>query len=179
MHWLDSTILALLATAAVLGAYSGVVAQLFRLVGFGIALYAASVLHAPAGKWLAAWALQGADPRVADMVAYAVVFGVVFAAAFLLAGLAQRFIRAARLQPLNRGLGALLALGKMALVLGVVCYVLQKLPFEPAREVLDESAVAPQLARAVELVFHAVPEEQQSEWKGNLAEMKEALTPKR
>ncbi len=179
MHWLDSTILALLATAAVLGAWSGLIAQLFRLVGFGAALYAASLLHGPAGKWLATWALQGADSRVADVVAYAVVFGVVFVATFLLAGLAQRFIRAARLQPVNRGLGALLALGKMALLLGVVCYALEKLPFEPAREVLSESAVAPPLARAVELALHAVPEEQQTEWKGSLAEMKAALEAKR
>jgi len=179
MHWLDSTILALLAAAAVFGAWSGLVNQLFRWAGFGLSLYAAVCLHAWAGERLSVWFLRGADPLVCDILGYAVVFLVVYSVVFLAALLVERGVRAARLQGLNRSLGALLALGKMGLLLGAIAYALQKLPVEAAREPLEESAIAPLLARGVELGLRLVPEEQKQEWTSGLDKAAGDLAPVR
>ena len=107
------------------------------------------------------------------------VFLGVYSVIFLAALLVERGVRAARLQGLNRSLGALLALGKMGLLLGAIAYALQKLPVEAAREPLEESAIAPLLARGVELGLRLVPEEQKQEWTTGLDKAASDLAPVR
>ena len=68
MHWLDSTIVALLVMAAVLGAWSGLVLQLFRLVGFGLSLYSATYFNGWTSERVGKWFMQGADSRVVSAV---------------------------------------------------------------------------------------------------------------
>jgi uncharacterized membrane protein required for colicin V production len=175
MHWLDCSILAVLATAAVLGAYSGLLMQLCRLVGFGTALYAAIELHPGVNTWLQESLMRGADPRTSTLVAYAAVFLGIYLAIFLATLVLERGMRAAQLQFLNRGLGALLAVAKMGLLIGAVCYGLRQLSHEPTNQVLEDSAMAPLLAKSVEQAMGAVPAEYKSDLVHRWNQMRESL----
>jgi uncharacterized membrane protein required for colicin V production len=175
MHWLDSTILAVLATAAVLGAYSGLLMQLCRLVGFGAALYAAVDLHPGVSTWLQESLMRGADPRTTALVAYAAVFLGIYLAIFLATLLLERGVRAAQLQYINRSLGALLAVVKMGLLMGAVCYGLRQLSHEPTTQVLEDSAMAPRLAKSVENALAAVPAEYKNDLVSRWNQLRESL----
>ncbi|HYV35420.1 MAG TPA: CvpA family protein [Gemmataceae bacterium] len=164
MHWLDSTILAVLAAAAVLGAYSGLLMQVFRLVGFVVAVYAATLLHEPATAWLREKLLRGAEPEVVSAVAYGSLFLGIYVAIFLFTLMLERGVRATQLQYLNRALGAALALAKMSLLIGGICYGLQQFGHEETNRLLAESAVAPLLARGVEQTVAAIPAEHKKDW---------------
>jgi uncharacterized membrane protein required for colicin V production len=175
MHWLDSSILAVLATAAVLGAYSGLLMQLCRLVGFGAALYAAVELHPGVSTWLQESWMRGADPRTSTLVAYAAVFLGIYLAIFFATLVLERCVRAAQLQYINRGLGALLAVVKMGLLIGAVCYGLRQLSHEATNQVIDDSAMAPLLAKSVEQAMAAVPAEYKSDLVNRWNQMRESL----
>jgi uncharacterized membrane protein required for colicin V production len=175
MHWLDSTMVALLAAAAVLGAWSGFVMQVFKLVGFGAALYAASCLNAWGSSWLASGLMRGAETRVCSAVAFALTFLLIYLAIFLTSLLLERGVEATQLQFLNRSLGAALAVSKMAVLLGALAYGLQRLPLESVKQVLEESVVAPLLAQGAENVVNVIPDDYKNEWQLGWQQVQEAL----
>jgi uncharacterized membrane protein required for colicin V production len=175
MHWLDSTIVALLAATAVLGAWSGLLMQAFRLAGFGASLYAATCLNAWGTNVLGSGVMRGVETRVASATAFAATFLVIYLTIFLLTLLLERGVRATQLQYLNRALGATLALAKMAAILGALAYGIQQLPFEPAKQVVDESVVAPLLARSIEQCVRLIPDDCKNEWLANWQQVQEVL----
>jgi len=178
MHWLDNTILAVLAAAAVLGAYSGLLMQLFRLVGFAVALYAATALHGGVTAWLQESLMRKADERTCTLAAYGIVFLGIYLGIFLVTLILERGLRAAQLQYINRGLGALLAVVKMSLLIGAICYGLQQLSHQPTNQVLEDSAMAPLLARGVEQAMAAVPAEYKNELSSKWNQVRDALPPR-
>jgi membrane protein required for colicin V production len=178
MHWLDCTILAILAAAAVLGAYTGLLMQLFRLVGFAVALYAATCLHAAVSNWLHDTVMHNADSQVCTAVAFAGLFLAVYLGIFFATWLLERGVNAAQLQYLNRGLGALLGVVKMSLIVGAVCYGLQQLPFDQTREIIEDSLMAPILARCVQHTLTAVPTDYQTEMSESWKHVRDALPGK-
>jgi uncharacterized membrane protein required for colicin V production len=175
MHWLDSTIVALLAATAVLGAWSGLVMQLFRLVGFGASLYAATCLNASVAAWLGSNLLKGVETRILSAVGFAAAFLGIYLTIFLATLLLERGVRATQLQYLNRGCGAMLAVVKTAVILGAVFYGLQRLPFEPTRQALEEAAIAPLLAQGVDHIVRAIPEDYKNEWLTGWQQVQEVL----
>jgi uncharacterized membrane protein required for colicin V production len=166
MNWLDSVIVALLATAAVLGAYSGLLMQIFRLVGFGASLYGSLRYHASAVPWLGESLMKGADPRVVAVTAFAGLFLGIYLAIFLATLLMEKGVRATQLQFLNRSFGALLSIAKMSLLIGGVCYGFQRLPYEPTKQAIESSRIAVLMARGIEQGAGLVPEE----WKNDLTQ---------
>src|SRR5688500_12136659 len=121
MHWLDTTILTLLGLGAGLGAWSGFVWQIARILTLGVGLYGAVVFHEPASQMLQDSVLQGADSRIVRPAAYLMVFLIIYLVLFYSARLVRSFIRATDLETLDRLLGAALGAGKVALFIGVVC----------------------------------------------------------
>jgi uncharacterized membrane protein required for colicin V production len=175
MHWVDNTIVAVLAVAAVLGAYSGALMQLCRLLGLAVAIYAAAALNSGVTAWLVEAAGGKADERSCMFGAYGAVFIGVYLAAFLLTLLLERCVKVAQLQYLNRGLGAAFAVVKMGSVIGAVCYGLQQMPQPAIHEALDDSAMAPMLVKSVEQAVLAVPEEYKTELVNRWNQVREAL----
>jgi uncharacterized membrane protein required for colicin V production len=157
MHWLDWTILAFLSVAVVMGAWSGLVKQVFRMVGFALAGYASVALNGWASERLLSSWLEDTDPRIVSPVAYGLVFAIVYFAVFVVSRLVERGAKAAKLQFYNRLFGATLAVGKMTMLLGAVCFGLQHLPFPQTREVVGESVMAPVLARGTEEGVKVLP----------------------
>jgi uncharacterized membrane protein required for colicin V production len=176
MHWLDNTILAVLVAAALFGAYSGLLMQLCRVVGFGVALYAAMSFQDGVTGWLQESVLRQADERTCTVAAYALVFCGIYLGLFLLTLLVEHSLRAARLQYLNRGLGALLAVGKMGVLIGAICSGLQQLSYEPTSEALEHSAIAPVLVKGVEQLVAAVPPEYKEELATRWSQLRSTLS---
>src|SRR5262249_40957611 len=120
MNWLDSTIVAILGLGALLGAWSGLLRQMTRLVGFGVALVAAIYFHESASARISQQVLQDADPRVTSTIAYIFVFLTIYLGIFIVSLFLEHCVTAIQLQTVNRLLGAVLGLVKVALILGVI-----------------------------------------------------------
>jgi uncharacterized membrane protein required for colicin V production len=178
MHWLDSTILAVLAAAAVLGAYSGFLMQVFRLVGFGFALYGANCFYGKFATWLHQTLLREAETQTCALVAYGLLFLGIYLAVFLFTLLLERGLRATQLQFVNRCLGGTLAIAKVSIMLGAICFCLQQLPYQQTSQIMEESVMAPILARGIEQGLAAVPEEYKSEWHNTWQQIRDSLPTK-
>ncbi len=178
MHWLDSTILAVLAAAAVLGAYSGLLMQAFRLVGFGVALYGANSWYANFAVWLRRTLLRDAEPQVCTLAAYGLLFFGIYLGIFLITVLLERGMRATQLQFFNRFLGGALALLKVGVIIGGICYCLQHVPLQQTKDIMEDSVMAPLLAKGVEQAVAAVPEEYKTEWENTWKKIRETVPAK-
>jgi membrane protein required for colicin V production len=159
LYWLDSAILAVLLIGFVFGALSGFVWQVARVASIGLAIYAAIYLNEWAAGLLQDLALQGADPRVAMVLAYLLVFIAIYLIFFSATLLVERGMTAVRLQPLNRLLGGGLGALKAGLLLGAVFLGMASYPHARTQEFLDRSLLAPPLAETMQLVIVAVPRE--------------------
>jgi membrane protein required for colicin V production len=159
VYWLDTAILAVLATGALFGALSGLLWQVARVLSCGVAVYASIYLNDWAAQALQEFALHVADPRLAMVLAYLVVFVAIYLTLFCATLLLERAMTAVRLQPLNRLLGATLGGVKAGLLLGAVFLGMANYPHPSTRELLDRSALAPVLARGMQVVIIAVPQE--------------------
>jgi membrane protein required for colicin V production len=159
VYWLDTVIVAILLIGTAFGALSGLVWQLARVASFGIAIYAAIYLNEGATRVLQDLVLQGADPRVAMVVAYLLVFLVIYLVFFAATVLLENGITAVCLQPLNKVLGAGLGAVKAALVLGAVFLGMASYPHAETQEIMQRSSLAPALAEGTQLVIVAIPQE--------------------
>jgi uncharacterized membrane protein required for colicin V production len=173
MYWLDTTILAILGIGALFGALSGLLMQLARLVGFALALYAAIALNDGATAVLQQNFVQDAEPLVARIVAYVVVFLAVYLTIFLTTVALERGMRAARLQVVNRFLGAVLGAAKLGLLLGAIFLGIRHYPNAAAQEMLRRSTLAPVLAQGTESLVVALASEYHDELRGGLDDLME------
>ncbi len=175
MYWLDTTIVIVVAAGALFGAVSGLLLQLARLVGFGVALYAAIVFNDRATTLLQQGFAQDAEPWVTRVLAYVLVFLAVYLTIFVMTVVLERGVKAARLQALNRLLGALLGAAKFALVLGAVFLGMTHFAAGATREMMGRSALAPLLARGTEQLVTALAGEYRDELRGGLDSLGRAL----
>lgn len=185
MFWLDTTILALLALGAILGAISGFLWQVARIGSLALAVYAAILLNDWVSSLIADAILQEADPRIARGLAYLAVFLVVFVVLYQVIWLLDQWIQAVNLEPLDRLLGAGVGALKMGLLLAAICLGLTNYPNERTKAILDKSSLAPALASGMDAVLVAIPEEYKTEltagWNHlrELARSRTAQAPKR
>ena len=157
MYGRDTVILILLGVGAGLGAWTGLLKQLVRVVGFLAALLAAVFLHGWAANWLQQAVLQKSDPAVADALGYGLVFLCVLSTFQVTALVIDRCLKAAKLKWADRLLGGGLGTLKAALIVGAVSLAVLEYPHPATKEAMQQSAVAPVLAAGVELGLRAVP----------------------
>ncbi len=158
MYWLDTTILVLLIAGAGLGAWTGLLKQIVRVVGLIAALAAAVFLHSWAADALQQSVLQGSNPIVADGLAYGGVFLAVLLTFQLTAMMIDRFLKAAKLKWADRVLGFLVGGLKAALILGAIALAVMVFPpNQAAKDAMQQSRIAPVLAAGVDLAIQAVP----------------------
>jgi uncharacterized membrane protein required for colicin V production len=174
MYWLDTTILAVLVIGAAFGALSGLLMQLARLVGFAVALFAAIYFNDGAADLTQRWFVREADPWVAHIVAYVGVFLFVYLLILFGTLLLERGMKGARLQALNRLLGALLGASKAGLILGAIFLALIHMPNQSTQALVQRSALAPVLARGTESILIALVGNYQDKWREELQEFGKA-----
>jgi membrane protein required for colicin V production len=158
MFWLDTMILLVLSIGAGLGAWSGLVKQVVRVVGLIAALAASVYLHGWASDALQQSLMQGANPLAVDGLAYVAVFLGVLLAFQLTALMLEAFLKAVQLKWVDRVLGSVLGGFKAALIVGAICLVLFAFPpNQETKTALAQSRLAPVLATGADLAFRAVP----------------------
>ena len=171
MYWLDTTILAVLGVGALFGALSGLLMQLARLVGFAVALYAAIALNDSTTALLQQSFVQDAEPLVARILAYVFVFLAVYLSIFLTTVALERGMKAARLQAVNRLLGAMLGVAKLGLLLGAIFLGIRHYPNPATQEIVRRSALAPVLAQGTESLVVALASEFNDDLRGGLDDL--------
>ncbi len=158
MYWLDTSILILLVVGAGLGAWTGLLKQVVRVVGLIAALASAVFLHGWTAGLLQQSLLKGSNPLVADGLAYAAVFLIVLLAFQLTAMAIDRLLKAVKLKWADRLLGCLVGGLKVALILGAIFLIMTVFPPNDAtRDALKQSQIAPVLAAGADLAIQAVP----------------------
>src|SRR6187455_773192 len=109
MHWLDSTLLALLALGAGFGFMTGLLLQVARVAGLGVALWATLFLHDQAVQLIQEFVLRDADSHLIKATAYTSVFVIVYILLLIVTRFAKSLIVASGLAWVDRCLGACLA----------------------------------------------------------------------
>jgi membrane protein required for colicin V production len=173
MFWLDTTIIALLVLGAILGAISGLLWQIARIVCVALSVYAAILLNEWATNLLLEALLKGAEPAVARALAYLAVFIAVFLILYHVALVLDQAIRVVNLQPVDRLLGAAMGVCKMALVVAAICLGLTAYPNPTTTEVMEKSKLAPVLAEGMEMVLLVIPQEYKAELCNGLKNLRE------
>ncbi|WP_367065723.1 CvpA family protein [Oryzisolibacter sp. LB2S] len=121
MAALDWIFLTVLAASLLIGAWRGLVFELFSLAGWVVAFFAAQWYADAAGAWLP---MGQADAAWRHVAGFILVFVATVFAWGLLAWLAQKLVSAVGLRPADRALGALFgALRGLVLLLAVVLVV--------------------------------------------------------
>jgi uncharacterized membrane protein required for colicin V production len=174
MHWLDSTLLALLALGAGVGFMTGLLLQVARVAGLGVALWATLFFNEQAAQLIQEFLLQDADVHLVKASAYASVFVVVYFLLLIVTRFAKSLIVASGFAWMDRFLGACLATAKTAAILGAICLLLSRATNPAAREWMERCTVAPALSRAAEVALVLIPDD----YKQNLAESLVSLRAK-
>ena len=178
MYWLDTAILALVGVGAVLGAWTGILKQAVRVVGFSASLAATIFFHGWAANWLQQAFFQGADPAIPNVLSYAVVFVTIMLAFQVTALAVEACLKAVKLKWLDRLCGAGVGSIKAALILGVVFLTVISYPHPSTQEVMRQSRLAPVLAGGMELSLRAVPAQYTNDLRAGMEKLKEAADQK-
>jgi len=175
MHWLDTIIVAVLALAALLGARSGLVGQLARLVALVVAIFGAIRLNEQVTPVIAS-ALTDAPAWLVQALAFAVVFLVIYAILLTITLLLERGVRVARMQWLNRILGAGLGAGKAGLLLGLLFLAVASYLPNLSPEAIERSGLARFLTAGAQRAVDAIPDEYRESLRAQLEHL-ETLQP--
>jgi membrane protein required for colicin V production len=178
MFWLDTTILAVLCLGAILGARTGLVWQLARVVGIGGSIYLAVAINGPVSDLMRDVFLLGADARLAQLLAYIVVFVGSYLIIYFLTCLIYEGIEATPLEPFDRLLGAALGLVKTAAVLAVVCWSLVALQNPRTQQFAEKSMLVPALADGMEAALMLIPASVKQDLCDGLQNLRDLARPK-
>src|SRR5262249_2540575 len=86
----------------------------------------------------------------------------------------QRWLKAAKLETMNRVLGGVLGTTKTALALGGIFLALIHFPNPNTNEAMEKSAIAPVLATTAEVLVTAVPADQVEGWRSGVEDWRTA-----
>jgi membrane protein required for colicin V production len=179
MYWLDGILLVGIGIGALLGARSGFLQQVSRVVGLTVAFYTAFLVNDWCAGALLEYVLRGTEEYVARFLGFLLVFFGIYLAIFYGARLIQQFIRAINLDSVDRLLGAIVGALKMTLFMAFVCLGLTNFPHPKSQEVIAQSVVAPALVAGLELVVRAIPSYYKEQFQNGVATIQQSLTPPR
>lgn len=177
MHWLDVTILVALGIGAAFGFWSGLLWQIARVVGLLISLYLAIASNTPFADWIGEhW--KDTSSALCRVIAFVVVFLIVYLFLYWITHLAHKAIKASKLEMVDRILGSLLGMVKMAAMISGICAGLAALGIPLTRDWLEQSTLAPHFARSADLMVALVPAEFRERVDDNLHQARDQIQKK-
>jgi membrane protein required for colicin V production len=177
MHWLDIIVLVLLAVGAAMGFWTGLLWQVARVVSLAFSIYLAILLNVSIADWLSEqW--KDVNPVVNRVVAFIGVFLAVYLVLYFLTHLIHKLIKATKLETLDRLLGSLLGILKMAALSACVLGMMAALDLEIFREWFKQAAIAPEFARGTEVAVKWVPQEFRDNANESIQQVREQLEKK-
>lgn len=152
MAVLDAVLLGVVVISMLLGAWRGLVFELFSLVGWVAGFFVARLFAPDVAALLP---LQGWDATLQYGVGFVLTFVVAVFAWGLLSALAKKLIEVAGLRPVDRTLGAVFGLLRAAVLILVLSVVVVSTPLQ-AQNWWTQSAAAPWLTDAVTSILPAL-----------------------
>jgi len=153
LNYIDFVILIVLLIAAVRGVWKGFVRQIFGIAALFLGVYCAYHFSYFAAGWISKW-IHPEQTAIA-ILAFILTFLVVLYGVILAGRLAEKIIKIVLLGWLNRLLGLIFSVIKMAFILSICIWILLSLdqlwPFFPHQDAQDSLFFSPaeQLARQV------------------------------
>lgn len=175
MHWLDSTLLALLALGAGFGFMTGLLWQIARVASLALGLWATIIFHDQAVELVQEYLLQGADAMLVNGIAYTIVFLIVYFVLLLVTRFMQKLLQASGFAWMDRFLGALLGTLKTAGVLGAACLLISRMSNSTTRDWMERCSVAPALSRGMESTLAMIPDDRKRDFTDSLITLKSRL----
>ena len=155
MQTLDAVLLVVCVASLMLGAWRGLVYELFSLVGWVAGFWIARLFAPEVGDWLP---LQEMAPAVRYAAGFVVVFIVSIFGWGLLSALAKKLVEVVGLRPVDRALGALFGLLRAGVLVLVVTLVVVNTSLQ-AQEWWQVSWAGPWLQSMVQQLLPALPQE--------------------
>lgn len=155
MATLDAVLLVVCCASLLLGAWRGLVYELFSLVGWVAAFWIARLFAGDVGAWLP---VDGFDPTVRYAAGFVAVFVVAVFAWGLLSALAKKLIEVVGLRPVDRTLGALFGVLRGMVLVLVVTLVVVNTPLHQ-QDWWVQSWAGPQLADLARMLVPSLPQE--------------------
>lgn len=155
MQTLDAVLLIVCCASLLLGAWRGLVYELFSLVGWVAAFWIARLFANDVASWLP---VANFDPMVQYAAGFVAVFVVAIFAWGLLSALAKKLIEVAGLRPVDRTLGAFFGVLRGLVLLLVVTLVVVNTPLHQ-QEWWAQSWSGPMLADCVHQLVPSLPQE--------------------
>jgi membrane protein required for colicin V production len=174
MHWLDITLLIVLGIGALLGARSGLLWQVARIVTFAVAIYVCLYYHDYAAGLIAPYLTEGTPPTVATVAGYIVTFLGVYLVLYGITLILERMLKAAKLKTMDRLLGAGFGLLKAGLLAGAVLMAMAVFGTPKTDDLLAESQLAPVFLQLMRGVIVAVPRDYKEQFTAALERIKQA-----
>jgi membrane protein required for colicin V production len=172
MHWLDITLLVVLAVGALLGARSGLLWQVARIITFGVAFYVCIFYHEPVAAFLGNY-LTGTSPLLLSVLAYVATFCAVYLVLYGITLLLQRGLKASKLKTLDRVLGAGFGLLKATLLVGAILMGVALYSTPQTDAAMAESRLAPVLLEGMRAVAVAVPQNYKDDLNASLERIRQ------
>lgn len=155
METLDAVLLLLCCASLLLGAWRGLVYELFSLVGWVAAFWVARLFAAEVAAWLP---LDGFDPTVRYAAGFVSVFVLAIFAWGLLSTLAKKLIEVVGLRPVDRTLGAFFGLLRGLVLTLVITLVVVNTPLR-GQAWWTQSLSGPALSDLVHQLVPALPQD--------------------
>jgi len=152
MAVLDGVLLGILVVSMLLGAWRGLVFELFSLVGWVAGFFVARLFAQDVSAWLP---LDSFDPTVQYGIGFVLTFVLAVFAWGLLSALAKKLIEVVGLRPVDRTLGAVFGLLRAAVLIVVLAVVVVSTPLRE-HNWWTQSLAAPWLADAVASILPAL-----------------------
>ena len=152
MAVLDGVLLGILLVSMLLGAWRGLVFELFSLVGWVAGFFVARLFAEDVAAWLP---LDSIEPTVQYGIGFVLTFVLAVFAWGLLSALAKKMIDVAGLRPVDRTLGAVFGLLRAAVLMVVLGVVVVSTPLQ-GQVWWTQSLAAPWLTQAVASILPAL-----------------------
>lgn len=152
MAILDGVLLGILLVSMLLGAWRGLIFELFSLIGWVAGFFIARLFAEDVAAWLP---LEGFDATVQYGIGFVLTFVVAVFAWGLLSALAKKLVEAAGLRPVDRTLGAVFGLLRAVVLILVLAVVVVSTPLQ-MQSWWQQSVAAPWLADVVASILPAL-----------------------
>ena len=123
MNYIDTIIIALLIFAALAGVWKGFIRQLFGLVALFLGIWCACHFSGFAASYISKW--MDTNETAVAIISFGVTFILVLLSVVFVGRLADQLVKVVALGPVNRLIGLLFSVAKMALILSVCIWLLQ------------------------------------------------------
>ncbi len=156
MNWVDFLIIVVVIANGLFGLIAGFIWQVAGICSLIIGLIAGYILHVPVGSLLTGFM---GNENLGKFAAFIIIFFTVALVMRVIAALCKTFIKAIRLEKVDRSAGGVLGLFKGMMICCIVVYAVVRYPVEKYEQACRESLISGLFVSAADVLLSHVPSE--------------------